>query len=136
MIRSRQPWNIIPKLLRVALLALVCVIGFKGIQVLIAPPVQVIGEPTKQEIHETRSLVQQLVADSAGEGRAGRGEGCRLGCRSRGQRSGGGRQSLLKPFVIKLHQLALGELEGESTWMSHSPGPSQNARAIGCPPWN
>jgi hypothetical protein len=82
-----------PKLLRVALPALVCVIGFKGIQVLIAPPVQVIDEPTKQEIHETRSLVQQLVANSAGEGRAGRGEGCRRGCRRRGQRSGGGRPS-------------------------------------------
>jgi hypothetical protein len=59
-----QPWNIIPKLLRVALLVLVCTIGFKGIQALIAPPVPVINERTEQEIHEIRALTQQLVANS------------------------------------------------------------------------
>lgn len=32
-----RPWNIVPKLLRIALLILLCTIAYKGVQALIAP---------------------------------------------------------------------------------------------------
>jgi len=37
-IKLEQPWNIAPKAIRLALLALVCTIAFKGVQALISPP--------------------------------------------------------------------------------------------------
>jgi tetratricopeptide (TPR) repeat protein len=40
-IRSDQPLNLVPKLVRVAALLLVALIGFKGVQALVAPPIDV-----------------------------------------------------------------------------------------------
>jgi tetratricopeptide (TPR) repeat protein len=63
-IQLEQPWNLVPKLVRLALVALVCLIAFKGIQALIASPAPVISERTEQEIRETRALVEQLLLSS------------------------------------------------------------------------
>jgi tetratricopeptide (TPR) repeat protein len=63
-IKLEQPWNLVPKLIRLALVGFVCLIAFKGIQALIAPPAPVISERTEQEIHETRALVEQLLLSS------------------------------------------------------------------------
>jgi tetratricopeptide (TPR) repeat protein len=67
-IKLEQPWNLVPKLLRVAVIGLVCVIAFKEIQALIAPPAPVLSEGTEREIREIRVLVGKLVADTATKG--------------------------------------------------------------------
>jgi tetratricopeptide (TPR) repeat protein len=63
-IRSGQPWNILPKLVRVALLLLVATISFKGVQALIVPPPPDVG--MEQRIIEgvTAALTRQLLANS------------------------------------------------------------------------
>jgi hypothetical protein len=70
-IKLEQPWNLVPKVVRLAVIGLVCLIGFKGIQALIAPPVPVLNERTEREIHETRALVQQLLASSSAKAAPG-----------------------------------------------------------------
>ena len=70
-IKLEQPWNLLPKLVRLAVVGLVCLIVFKGIQALIAPPVPAINERTEQEIHEIKALAQQLVASSAAKAAPG-----------------------------------------------------------------
>jgi len=70
-INLERPWNLLPKLVRLAIVALVCLIAFKGIQALIAPPAPGISAGTEQEIHEIRALTQQLVAASAAKAAPG-----------------------------------------------------------------
>jgi tetratricopeptide (TPR) repeat protein len=66
-IRSDQPLNLAPKLVRVAALLLVALIGFKGIQALIAPPLDVraiqapLIEQIKQKEQENRGLAARLA---------------------------------------------------------------------------
>jgi tetratricopeptide (TPR) repeat protein len=52
-IQSEQPLNIVPKLIRIAAIGLVVLVGYKGVQGLIAPP------PTIEQIQ--KPLVEQLA---------------------------------------------------------------------------
>jgi tetratricopeptide (TPR) repeat protein len=66
-ITLEQPWNLVPKLVRLAVIALVCVVAFKGIQALIAPPAQVSPERLErfeQQQAEQTALIRRLVAAS------------------------------------------------------------------------
>ncbi len=62
-INSEQSWNIAPKLLRVALLVALVAVGFKGVQAIIAPPVD--PGRVEQKIDVVLALTQQLLANSA-----------------------------------------------------------------------
>ena len=70
-LKLEQPWNIVPKLMRLAVLALVCVIAFKGIQALIAPPPPVNTERLEQKVDELKALTEQLVAGSVAKAAPG-----------------------------------------------------------------
>jgi hypothetical protein len=62
-----QPWNIVPKATRLALLAIICTIAFKGVQALISPPPTIRPEEfhqVKEESAETNKLIKQLLANS------------------------------------------------------------------------
>ena len=69
-IELEQPWNLVPKLLRLAVIGLVCLIAFKGTQALIAPPANT--ESVEQKVDalsaQIRELTRQLVAASATKG--------------------------------------------------------------------
>ena len=71
-IQFKQPLNLLPKLLRIAVLVLVGLIAYKGIQALIAPPAPIDPkEMTKgfadqnAKLDDVKALVQQLLAQSA-----------------------------------------------------------------------
>ena len=61
-----QPWNLIPKLIRLAALLLVCAVAYKGVQALIAP---IDGVKLEQKLNEQQAqlntqndLIRQLIA--------------------------------------------------------------------------
>ena len=66
-----RPWNIVPKLLRIALLVLVGTIVFKGVQDLVAPAPIDTGsierklDEQKALMHEQKALIEKLSAQSA-----------------------------------------------------------------------
>jgi tetratricopeptide (TPR) repeat protein len=63
-LKFERPWNIVPKLLRIALLVLVGTIVFKGVQALIAPaPIDT--RRVEQKLDEQKELIKQLLAQSA-----------------------------------------------------------------------
>ena len=72
-IKLEQPWNLAPKLIRLAVIGLVCLIAFKGIQALIAPPANT--ERVEQKVDvlsaQIQELTRQLVAGSATKGAPG-----------------------------------------------------------------
>jgi tetratricopeptide (TPR) repeat protein len=63
-IRSDQPLNLVPKLLRVAALALVVLIAFKGVQALITPPLDVarVQAPLVDQMAEKDRQINKLLA--------------------------------------------------------------------------
>ena len=63
-IRSDQPINIVPKLIRIAALCLVVLIAFKGVQALIAPPVDIgkIQGPLVEQLAEKDRQIAKLLA--------------------------------------------------------------------------
>ncbi len=68
-IELEQPWNLIPKLIRIAALLLVCAIAYKGVQALITP---IDGAKIEQKLDEQNAqlkaqsdLIRQLLAQSA-----------------------------------------------------------------------
>ena len=70
-LKFERPWNIVPKLLRIALLVLVGTIVFKGVQALVAPaPIDTgsIGhklDEQKAMMDEQKAMIRKLVAESA-----------------------------------------------------------------------
>jgi tetratricopeptide (TPR) repeat protein len=62
-LRNEQPWNLVPKLMRIGLLVLVGLIAFKGIQALIAPAPVDTGQ-LEQKLDELKALMQQAVAQT------------------------------------------------------------------------
>ena len=62
-IRSDQPLNLVPKLIRVAALALIVLVGFKGVQALISPKVDVgaIQKPLVDQMAEKDRQIAQLL---------------------------------------------------------------------------
>ncbi|NOG71197.1 tetratricopeptide repeat protein, partial [Roseicella sp. DB1501] len=58
-----QPWNLIPKLIRIGLLLLLAAIGFKGVQALIAPPPPVDTGRIERQLAEQGDLIRQLLAN-------------------------------------------------------------------------
>jgi tetratricopeptide (TPR) repeat protein len=66
-IKLEQPWNLVPKLVRLALLASVCLIAFKGIQALITPQNPLSTERLeryeRQQAEQT-ALIRRLVESS------------------------------------------------------------------------
>ena len=48
-VRREQPWNVVPKLVRIAAIGLLGLIGFKGVQAIITPPPPVPAAPSKVE---------------------------------------------------------------------------------------
>ena len=71
-IRFKQPLNLLPKLLRIAVLVLVGLIAYKGIQALIAPPAPIDPKEMAKgfadqnaKLDDVKALVQQLLAQSA-----------------------------------------------------------------------
>jgi tetratricopeptide (TPR) repeat protein len=61
-LKREQPWNIVPKLIRLTLLAITALIVFKGVQALIAPSVP---QHLEQKVDETNDLIRQLIARSS-----------------------------------------------------------------------
>jgi tetratricopeptide (TPR) repeat protein len=63
-VRSEQPLNLVPKLIRVAVLCLVVVIGFKGVQALISPKVDVgaIQQPLVDQLAVKDKQIADLTA--------------------------------------------------------------------------
>jgi tetratricopeptide (TPR) repeat protein/pimeloyl-ACP methyl ester carboxylesterase len=63
-VRSEQPLNLIPKLIRIAAIGFVALVGFRGVQALIAPPPIDRGELV--QLHEeVQQLTKQLIALTA-----------------------------------------------------------------------
>jgi tetratricopeptide (TPR) repeat protein len=63
-IRPDQPFNIVPKLIRIAALLLAALIAFKGIQALIAPPVDIrkVQGPLVDQLAEKDRQIAKLLA--------------------------------------------------------------------------
>ncbi|HRD65405.1 MAG TPA: tetratricopeptide repeat protein, partial [Candidatus Competibacter sp.] len=128
-LKFERPWNIAPKLLRIALLALVCTIVFKGVQALVAPAPINMGS-IERKLDELKALSEQLVAQSATRSVPGAERSVGEAVAAAGQGAAEGDERMKKALaLLKENRIAEAEALFRAVAVDREAQAKQNARA-------